>query len=151
MSSEIDEIITRVCAIRETLGGISLRALAKEISVEYNTLKSFLKNGRMGHAISRGFLENGYSVDWIMTGMGGMLASSVKPEPMAWGCANLTTDEAQLVLYHRNASDNQKKYILEYSGVRSRNSEEFDKLGKGPNQTIHRLEEQARLKQSERP
>ena len=151
MSSIKSDIIKRLGVITADNGGIALKSLAKKIGVKYQTLYTFSKTGKMGHAISSGFLDNGISVDWIMTGMGEMLASSVKPEPMAWGCANLTTDEAQLVLHHRNASDNQKKYILEYSGIRSRNSEEFDKLGKGPNQTIHRLEAQARLKKSERP
>ena len=151
MSSQNSKIKDRLGVIGVHCGATSLVSFAKYFGINYKTFQKFSTDGELGHAISSGFLENGYSVDWIMTGMGWMLAPSVEPEPMQWGCANLTTDEAQLVLHHRNASDNQKKYILEYSGIRSRNSEEFDKLGKGPNQTIHRLEAQAKLKKSERP
>ena len=141
ISVRLDEVCKHLAVTRQN-------DLGKRYGVEQQTISNFTLDGKPGWRITTGLIRDGISVDWILTGMGEMLASSVKPEPMAWGCANLTTDEAQLVLHHRNASDNQKKYILEYSGIRSRNSEEFDKLGKGPNQTIHRLEAQAKLKKS---
>ena len=144
ISVRLDEVCKHLAVTRQN-------DLGKRYGVEQQTISNFTLDGKPGWRITTGLIRDGISVDWILTGMGEMLASSVKPEPMAWGCANLTTDEAQLVLYHRNAPDIQKGKILKYSGIRSRMTGEQNTLGKQHLRATRLLEELEALEISERP
>ena len=101
MSRKKSHISSRVEEIRLSLGGMSQKSLAKNIGINEKTFNHFIGNGEMGHAINRAFLENGYSVDWIMTGEGSMFrdgkASSVRPPQ-----ASLESGLALLQLFAKN-------------------------------------------------